>query len=223
VVGVQLTAGHDVVGVIGVASGADGPTFNGEDAARITRFAQLASFALENARLHSAARAEIAVRARSEEELRAGSERLRRLTDASFEAIVIHRDGRILEVNRAFVDLFGRSLGAVAGKPVLGLFPEAERVSIGRHLEVDTEMPIETSVLADGTRAVENIGRTIPYIDEAPARATAIRDIRERRAIQERLARQSFYDPLTGPQPLALPRPDDTRARVGPCGSLVRR
>jgi diguanylate cyclase (GGDEF)-like protein/PAS domain S-box-containing protein len=200
VVGVPLTAGQEVVGVIGVASGSDERAYDDEDVARIARFAQLASVALENARLHSAARAELAVRARSEEELRAGSERLRRLTDASFEAIVIHRDGRILAVNRAFVDLFGRSVGAVAGKPVLGLFPESERASIGRHLEVDAEMPIETSVLiADGTRAaVELIGRTIPYIDEAPARATAIRDIRERRAIQERLARQSFYDPLTG-------------------------
>ncbi len=66
--------------------------------------------------------------------------------------------------------------------------------------EVDTEVPIETAVLlADGSQAaVELIGRTIPYADEAPARATAIRDIRERRAIEERLTRQSLYDGLTG-------------------------
>ena len=103
-------------------------------------------------------------------------------------------------MNRAFVDLFGRSPASVAGQPVLGLFPEPERAVIERHLEVDTEVPVETSVLlADGTHAaVELIGRTIPYADEEPARATAIRDIRERRAIQERLTRQSLYDHLTG-------------------------
>jgi diguanylate cyclase (GGDEF)-like protein/PAS domain S-box-containing protein len=199
-VGVPLTSGRDVVGVIGVASGAGERTYGAEDAAAIGRFAQLASMALENARLHAAARAEIAARERSEEELRAGSERLRRLADASFETLVIHRDGRILEVNRAFVELFGRAPSSVAGTPVLGLFPEGEREAIGRQLEVDTEVPIETAILlADGSQAaVELIGRTIPYADEAPARATAIRDIRERRAIEERLTRQSLYDGLTG-------------------------
>lgn len=200
VIGVPLTAGRDVVGVIGVASGASGRRYDSDDAAAIGRFAQLASVALENARLHAAARAEIAARTRTEDELRAGSERLRRLADASFEALVLHRDGRILEVNRAFVELFGRSPASVAGQPVLGLFPEPERAEIERHLEVDTEIPVETAVLlADGTQAaVELIGRTIPYADEEPARATAIRDIRERRDIQERLTRQSLYDPLTG-------------------------
>ncbi len=199
-VGVPLTAGREVVGVIGVAAGAGERTYGAEDAAAIGRFAQLASMALENARLHAAARAEIAARQRSEEELRAGSERLRRLADASFEALVIHRDGRILEVNRAFVELFDRSPASVAGLPVLGLFPEGEREAIARHLEVDTEVAVETAVLLpDGTQAaVELIGRTIPYADEAPARATAIRDIRERRAIEERLTRQSLYDGLTG-------------------------
>ena len=200
VVGVPLTAGGEVVGVLGVAAGPERRAYDVDDAATVSRFAQLASVALENARLHAAARAEIATRTRTEDELRAGSERLRRLADASFEALVLHREGRILEVNRAFVDLFGRSPASVAGRPVLGLFPEEERAAIERHLEVDTEVPVETSVLlADGTQAaVELIGRTIPYADEEPARATAIRDIRERRAIQERLTRQSLYDHLTG-------------------------
>ena len=200
VVGVPLTAGGEVVGVLGVAAGPERRAYTAEDAAAVGRFAQLASVALENARLHAAARAEIAARTRTEDELRAGSERLRRLADASFEALVLHRDGRILEVNRAFVDLFGRSPASVAGRPVLGLFPEPERSVIKRHLEADTEVPVETSVLlGDGTQAtVELIGRTIAYADEEPARATAIRDIRERRAIQERLTRQSLYDHLTG-------------------------
>ncbi|MCU0506143.1 MAG: EAL domain-containing protein, partial [Chloroflexi bacterium] len=199
-VGVPLTDGREVVGVIGVAAGAGERTYSPDDVAAIGRFAQLASMALENARLHAAARAEIAARERSEEELRAGSERLRRLADASFEALVIHRDGRILEVNRAFVELFGRSPASVAGLPVLGLFPEAERDAIARHLEVDTEVPVETAVLLpDGALAgVELIGRPIPSAAVAPARATAIRDIRERRAIEERLTRQALYDALTG-------------------------
>ncbi len=200
VVGIPLTAGAETIGVIGLASGESGRVFDDADVAGLSRFAQLASVALENARLHATARAELAARTQSEEELRASTDRLRRLADASFEALVIHRGGRVLEVNAAFVGLFGRAPDEVIGVPVLDLFPEAVRTALALQLGVDNETPYETlALLADGSEAaVELIGRAIPYPDEVPARATAIRDIRERRAIQERLARQSFYDTLTG-------------------------
>jgi diguanylate cyclase (GGDEF)-like protein/PAS domain S-box-containing protein len=200
VVGVPLTAGSEIIGVIGLAAGETSRVFDETDVADLSRFAQLASVAMENARLHAAARAELAARARSEDELRASTERLRRLADASFEALVIHRGGRILEVNSAFADLFGHAPEAILGSPVVSLFTEPARAALALQLAVDNETPYETAaLLADGSEAaVELIGRTIPYPDEVPARATAIRDIRERRAIQERLARQSFYDTLTG-------------------------
>jgi diguanylate cyclase (GGDEF)-like protein/PAS domain S-box-containing protein len=199
VVGVPLTSGSEVIGVIGLAAGESGRHFDDTDVAALARFARLASIALENAHLHAAARAELATRLRSEDELRAQGDRLRRLADASFEALVIHREGSVLEVNQAFVDLFGRTSDQVAGTPVLELFQVAARPTLALQLGVDSETPFETlALLADGSEAeVELIGRTIPYVDEAPARATAVRDIRERRAIQERLARQSFYDTLT--------------------------
>ena len=200
VVGVPLTAGSEIIGVIGLAAGESGRVFDETDVAGLSRFAQLASVAMENARLHAAARTELAERARSEDELRASTDRLRRLADASFEALVIHRDGRILEVNSAFATLFGHAPEEVLGSPVMSLFPEASRAALALQLAVDNEIPYETAaLLADGAEAaVELIGRTIPYPDEVPARATAIRDIRERRAIQERLAHQSSYDALTG-------------------------
>jgi diguanylate cyclase (GGDEF)-like protein/PAS domain S-box-containing protein len=200
VIGVPLTAGSEVIGVIGLASGDARRVFDDTDVAGLSRFAQLASVALENARLHAAARAELAVRTRTEEELRASTERLRRLADASFEALVIHRGGRILEINTAFVELFGHAPDEMLGRPVVDLFAKSARNALALQLSVDNETPYETvAILADGSEAaVELIGRTIPYPDEVPARATAIRDIRERRAIQERLARQSFYDTLTG-------------------------
>ncbi|MFH0750578.1 MAG: EAL domain-containing protein, partial [Chloroflexota bacterium] len=200
VVGVPLTAGSEVIGVIGLAAGDSGRVFDETDVAGLSRFAQLASVAMENARLHAAARVELAARVRSEDELRASTERLRRLADASFEALVIHRDGRILEVNSAFAELFGRTPDEVLGSLVVDLFAESARAALESQLAVDNEVPYETAaLLANGTEAaVELIGRTIPHPDDVPARATAIRDIRERRAIQEHLARQSSYDTLTG-------------------------
>ena len=125
VVGVPLTAGTEIIGVIGLAAGDSGRVFDETDVAGLSRFAQLASVAMENARLHAAARTELAARARSEDELRSSTDRLRRLADASFEALVIHRDGRILEVNTAFAALFGHAPEEVIGAPVVSLFPES--------------------------------------------------------------------------------------------------
>jgi PAS domain S-box-containing protein len=53
-VGVPLRAAGEVVGVIGLAYGEPGRTFGPEQVALVERFAQLASLALENARLYGA-------------------------------------------------------------------------------------------------------------------------------------------------------------------------
>ncbi len=129
----------------------------------------------------------------------ANGDGVHRLAEASFEALAIHRDGRVLEVNQAFADLFGRTTDVVAGTPVLDLFPEEARAAALAQLAAEQEEPFETvALLADGTEVpVEIIGRTIEYLDEAPARATAVRDIRERRAVAERIAHQSSHDALT--------------------------
>jgi diguanylate cyclase (GGDEF)-like protein len=55
VVGVPLTSGGRVVGVIGLASGSIDRTFGPREIAALSRFAQLASIALDNAHLFAAA------------------------------------------------------------------------------------------------------------------------------------------------------------------------
>jgi diguanylate cyclase (GGDEF)-like protein len=54
VLGVPLTSGRDVIGVIGIASGSVERSFGPREIDALTRFAQLASIALENARLNDA-------------------------------------------------------------------------------------------------------------------------------------------------------------------------
>jgi diguanylate cyclase (GGDEF)-like protein len=54
VMGVPLTSGSDVIGVIGIASGTTERSFGPREIDAMTRFAQLASIALENARLSDA-------------------------------------------------------------------------------------------------------------------------------------------------------------------------
>jgi PAS domain S-box-containing protein len=66
VVGVPLTSGDRVVGVLGLAHLETGSTFSSDSVDLLTRFAQLASIALENARLHTISQQELAERKRAE-------------------------------------------------------------------------------------------------------------------------------------------------------------
>jgi PAS domain S-box-containing protein len=76
VVAVPLTSGSEVVGVIGVAHIEPGRRFAPDMVELMTGFAQLASIALDNARLYSEAREELARRAAVEEELRRKEQQL---------------------------------------------------------------------------------------------------------------------------------------------------
>jgi PAS domain S-box-containing protein len=76
VAGVPLTSGSEVAGVLGLAYPEPDRTFGDEAIEVLTRFAQLASIALDNARLYDSARQEVAERARAEEEIRRLNEEL---------------------------------------------------------------------------------------------------------------------------------------------------
>jgi signal transduction histidine kinase/DNA-binding response OmpR family regulator/HPt (histidine-containing phosphotransfer) domain-containing protein len=86
IIGVPMRAGTEITGVLALASLDPARTFGAAEFALLNRFAQLASLALENARLYSAAQQEIEVRRRTEAALRAVEADLRRAKEAAEEA-----------------------------------------------------------------------------------------------------------------------------------------
>ncbi len=104
IMGVPLTSGGQVIGAIGLAydSGATG-TFGEGEVALLSRFAQLASVALDNARLYAAAQ-----------------ETQRRLTDIiNFlpdATVVIDEQGGVIAWNQAIEAMTGVSAQAMLGK-----------------------------------------------------------------------------------------------------------
>ncbi len=228
VVGIPLASRGEVMGVLGLASGGLPVTFGDREVAVLERFAELASLALDNAHLLESAKREVAERARAEEALRASEERYRRLSDATSEALAIHRDGRILEVNAAFSRLLGYDAAECLGRTILD-FAAPETATAIRAGEYNPESTAPLEVLArhsDGTVfPVEVAWRRIPYPDGEPADVVSVRDLRERRRLEAELSRSAFYDGLTGlpnrallldrvSHALSFTRPDD-EASIG--------
>lgn len=132
---------------------------------------------------------------RSASRIAAENRRLRQLTDSTFEALLIHRDGIILDANAACCELLGRPLEVLKGTDVVALVPQAmqpthiiEGKPEAREVELQTQ---------DGAKIpVEMLSRSITYAG-AKAEVTALRDVRERRAAEERIRFLAHHDVLT--------------------------
>lgn len=130
---------------------------------------------------------------RLEKALRISEERSKTLSEASWEGIVIHSNGRLLDANRQFFDMFGYQTHELLGKQILNKIFSLESIPevslriknemFGSHEAIGvkkdgTKFPIETS-----SRYMEYLGKKV--------RVCAILDITERvKADQEKLELQ---------------------------------
>jgi PAS domain S-box-containing protein len=76
-----LFAGTDIVGAIGLSHAEEGRVFGPDQIDLLTRFGRLASLALDNARLYSAAQQEVQERRRAEKELERSASELRQANE----------------------------------------------------------------------------------------------------------------------------------------------
>ncbi|MCM2358397.1 MAG: PAS domain S-box protein [Geobacteraceae bacterium] len=112
-VGIPLKSGAEVVGVIGLAHIEEGRPFGAAELDILTRFAELASLALDNAQLYGEAREELQERKRAEEQLR----KLSHAVEQSPVSVVITDPaGNIEYVNPKFTETTGYASEEVIGK-----------------------------------------------------------------------------------------------------------
>ncbi len=125
---------------------------------------------------------QISERLKVEEELRQSEQRFKQIANSSYEGIIIHDDGLILDANERSAVLFGFGSEPLVGKVITDLMPPESRSKVTAQLLARNDEPFEAiSRRKDGTEFhMEVRGRDMVY-EGHDARVFVFRDITERK------------------------------------------
>ncbi|MEE8373766.1 MAG: PAS domain S-box protein [Dehalococcoidia bacterium] len=130
----------------------------------------------------------ISRRKKVEESLWDSEARFRTLSDATFEGIGVAEQGVFVDANQQFADMFGYDLMSMPGMEVSKLVaPEDQDLVKGRILSGSEETYQHRAVRGDGTVFFVEVRPRMTTVDGRTVRVTAVRDITERRQVEEAL------------------------------------
>ncbi len=117
--------------------------------------------------------------------LRQSEERYSRLSQATFEGIIVSEHGKIVDVNNQALKLFGCSLADMIGKDILEFVgPGGTRTELHRITSENGEPSDQSATRLDGTTfPAETRSRSL-VLDGHDMKLTTIRDITERRSAE---------------------------------------
>jgi PAS domain S-box-containing protein len=134
---------------------------------------------------------DITERKQAEEDVRASEGRLQSFFDATFEAVIIHDRGIILDINYATEALFGYSRAELIDQSVLKITAPCSRDLIQTKAQFPSDEPLEVVGLKkDGTTFIAEISAKSITYKGSSARVVGIRDISARKQAEDAL-RQS--------------------------------
>jgi two-component system cell cycle sensor histidine kinase/response regulator CckA len=117
--------------------------------------------------------------------LRESEVRFRLLTEASFDAIVIAVDGVIVESNYGLPRMLGYTVDEVIGRPVLDFVAEESRAIVESRMREEVVGIYEfIGMHKNGRKLVLEAAARNHQVDGRPARLTAVRDITEKRNLE---------------------------------------
>lgn len=113
-------------------------------------------------------------------------ERFRTLSAATFEGIAITENGRIVDVNEQLLEMLGRTREEMIGEPVSAFLVPEDRERVLQSIREGLRAHVDYRMLRrDGAVFhVETHGKMVHFRNRT-VRVTAIRDITERRRIEE--------------------------------------
>jgi PAS domain S-box-containing protein len=129
---------------------------------------------------------DITDRHEAEEKVKESEERFRGLSEASLEAILVHDDGRIVDVNHALCELGGYAWHELVGQDAFSFIAPESQETVYRTLLTEFDKPYEiVGIRRDGSRVpLEVRARSFPFRGQS-LRVVALRDISERKRAEE--------------------------------------
>ena len=129
---------------------------------------------------------DITERRRAEAALAESESLHRKVIEATFDGIAISEHGEVREANRGFAEMYGYTVEEVIGKPILHFVAEESVKAIRQRVSEGFEGRYElvgkrkdgSKILLEATAKIHNIGGR-------PARLTALRDMTEKRQLEE--------------------------------------
>ena len=145
----------------------------------------------------------------AENALSESEERFRFLSEATFEGIVVHEEGRVIKANNQFFHMFGYEPRELVGKQVVPVIIAPESVEVVKEqIRSKSGKPYEAmGMRKDGTMfPIEIHAKPMTYKGRE-VRVAAIRDVSERRRAEEALRESARLNQLlldTLPHPAML-------------------
>ncbi len=136
---------------------------------------------------------ELVERRRAQDATREVEERFRRLSEAAFEAIIIHDGGILLSTNNQYCEMFGYELEELLGKQVMTLTIAPDSMeTVKREIAAGGMGPYEAiGQKKDGTRFPMEVRVRMMEYKGRKARVAAIMDITERKRTMEALVQRT--------------------------------
>lgn len=129
---------------------------------------------------------DITERKHSEKELKESEERFKKLSESTFEGIMIHEGGKIIDANSTFAEMFGYELSELIGTDVMKLTSPELQEKARNNLKKESEQPYESVGLRkNGSTFMMEINARMHYDEGRRVRVTACRDITEQKKAEE--------------------------------------
>lgn len=164
----------------------------GDEAEKLTR---LFNHLMDNIQQQERNRSALESQVRDQEE----ADRVTALANATFEAIVMHEGGVIIDGNEQFEVLTGRKIADLIGTSILDVVDQTGRRMLIEDPNPAPDVSREFQIVrADGSSIpIEARGRNIEYRGRH-IRISCLVDLRERKAVESRMRHLAQHDPLTG-------------------------
>ncbi|MGB0385384.1 MAG: bifunctional diguanylate cyclase/phosphodiesterase [Ardenticatenaceae bacterium] len=206
--GVPLFSGAEVIGIIGLARMESGRTFAKEEVELVQRFAQLASIALDNARLYSAAQQELSERTRAEGALRVSQERYALAADGANDGLWDwNLQSNELYLSTRWKAMLGYTVREIGKRPT-DWFERVHPEDITQlNQKLNAHLQGQTAHFEDEHRVRHQDGSyrwmlsrglaVRNQLGQAYRMAGSQTDVTQRKEHEEQLLYQAFHDPLT--------------------------